>query len=399
MGAISPGRIVAFEVLRKVASSGLASDLLRSRSAALDRVDAGLANELVFGVLRFERQLDFLTSYFSGRDANEFDLEVRLAFRLGIYQLRHLDRIPPHAAVGESVELVKQAGKPSAAGLVNAVLRKVDRRLIRWPSWDIELSHPEWLLDNWRRLFGEKAARQIAKAFLAQPDAFIRVPTDRRSEARDLAMEETDLPGCFRFLGRDPRGFRRQDYSSQMIVPMLGLEPGNSFLDLCAAPGNKTAQAVEIPLFAVACDVSLRRLAEVNAPGVMRVNLDATAPLPFARQFERILLDVPCSGTGTIGRNPEIKWRIQPEDLVRQHARQVRLLENALSVLAAGGRLVYSTCSLEYEENEQVIEEVLDRQPPDIILEEQVRRLPGIHRGDGFFAASIVRAPDAGDGA
>ncbi len=388
---ISSARRAAFRILLDVTRGGFASDLLRTQTTDLASSDAGLANELVFGVLRYQAQLDFLIRYFSGRDAVSLDLEVRIALRLGIYQLRYLDRVPAHAAVDESVELVKQSRFRFAAGLANAVLRKVDRQLIKWPSPEVEFSQPSWLLENWRRLFGEDGARSIAKAFLRQPEAFVRIPPARKSDARDLEIEPTDVPGCYRLLAGDPAGFRRQDISSQAVVPLLGLKQGDTFLDLCAAPGNKTAQALETPVWAVACDRSFDRLNETIDASLRRVCLDAARPLPFSRPFERVLLDVPCSGTGTLGRNPEIKWRIQPEDLEVHHARQVRLLESALSVLAVEGRLVYSSCSLEYEENEQVVEEVIDRMPPDVVLEHQERRIPGIDRGDGFYAASIIR--------
>jgi 16S rRNA (cytosine967-C5)-methyltransferase len=168
------------------------------------------------------------------------------------------------------------------------------------------------------------------------------------------------------------------------VVPLLDLKPGQSFLDLCAAPGNKTAQALECGVRAVACDVHLSRARQLTPLGCAVVVLDGTAPLPFGARFERILVDAPCSGSGTLGRNPEIKWKLRPDDLADLHGRQVRLLSNALEALAPGGRLVYSTCSLEREENEDVLEQVLGRLPRDMM-----RRIPGVDPGDGFFAAVI----------
>jgi len=166
-------------------------------------------------------------------------------------------------------------------------------------------------------------------------------------------------------------------------VPLLELEPGQSFLDLCAAPGNKTAQALELGVDAVACDLHLSRLrtVDLNTP---RVVLDATRPLPFNRKFDRILLDAPCSGTGTFGRNPEIRWRIQERDVQELAELQKHLLINALRYLAPGGRLVYSTCSLEKKENQEVIQAVIGRASGKM-----VQRVPGIQPGDGFFAAVI----------
>ena len=387
---MSPGRKAAFEILCLVEDGAYASDLLRGRTAELKSPDAGLASEIVFGVLRFQAQIDFLIGHYSHRTAQKLDREVRIALRMGIYQLRYLDRIPRHAAVDESVELVKLARKRSATGLVNAVLRKVDHQPAAWPDLATELSHPNWLLESWRKQFGAEAAAGIAQAFLKQPETYIRVPASRRAEAEALAIEETGISGCYRLLSGDAGPFRRQDISAQSVVGLLELEPDHKFLDLCAAPGNKTAQALETSPWAVACDFSFNRLLPLDSLAANLVVLDGTEPLPFRGNFDRILVDAPCSGTGTLGRNPEIKWRIQPYDLARHHARQVMLLRNAISNLSPGGRLVYSTCSLEYEENEQVVEEVLEFAPEQIRLDLMVRRVPGVDAGDGFFAAVLT---------
>jgi 16S rRNA (cytosine967-C5)-methyltransferase len=323
----------------RVEEGGFASDLLRGLSTELSTRDAGLASEIVFGCLRFQAQLDFLIEHFSGRPVVGLDAEVRIALRMGVYQLRYLDRVPAHAAASESVDLVKTAGKRSAAGFVNAVLRKAGGEPVAWPDRATALSLPTWLLDRWDRQYGPETSGKIAEAFLLAPEKYVRV-----------SMGEA----------------RIQDIGSQSIVPLLDLRAGLSFLDVCAAPGNKTAQALESGVRAVACDVSLQRLAGLKPLGCPLVVLDGAAPLPFTRPFDRILLDAPCSGTGTLGRNPEIKWRLRPGNLAIFHRKQVQLLANALKLLAPGGRLVYATCSLEQEENEAVVED-----------------------GDGFFAAMI----------
>jgi 16S rRNA (cytosine967-C5)-methyltransferase len=356
----SSARIAAFDILLQVEAGAYASDLLLTRTAALDSRDAGLASAIVFGVLRYRAQLDYLISHYSARP-QKLDPEVRIALRMAIYQLRYLERIPPHAAVAASVELVKRARKRSAAGFVNAVLRKVDRTPVPWPSREVELSCPEWLLARWERHYGAQAAAGIARAALDQPEKYMR-------------------------------GGRIQDIGSQSIVPLLRLAPAQRFLDLCAAPGNKTAQALESGVHAVACDLHFRRLAPMRSLTPNLVVLDATQPLPFARPFDRILLDVPCSGTGTLGRNPEIKWRLTPADLDDLHRRQAALLANARAALARGGLLVYSTCSLEPEENEAVVAAV----PPELIVE-TMRRIPGRDAGDGFYAAVIKSNQPAND--
>jgi 16S rRNA (cytosine967-C5)-methyltransferase len=385
---ISPARLVAFDVLLLVEKNGYAADLLTSRAARLNSRDAGLASEIVLGSLRYQAQLDFLIQHLSGRSAAPLDPEVRVALRMGIYQLRHLDRVPAHAAVSDGVELAKRAHKRSAAGLVNAVLRKVNRNPIAWPDRSTELSHPAWLLQRWDQQFGSETATRIALANLATPQTYVRVPADS-SPAPGLTLEATDVPGCFRLLQGAPSGLRIQDIGSQAVVPLLDLAPGQTFLDLCAAPGNKTAQALESGVRAVACDVHFSRLRLMKDLGCDLVVLDGAVPLPFASRFDRILVDAPCSGTGTLARNPEIKWRFQPSHLQQLHHLQVRLLANALERLAARARLVYSTCSLEREENEAVVEEALTATgiPARFRL---WRRLPGIDAGDGFFAAVIT---------
>ncbi|MFN3324667.1 MAG: transcription antitermination factor NusB [Bryobacteraceae bacterium] len=377
---ISPARTTAFDILRRVEGGAWASDLLASATAEMDWRDAGLASEIVMGSLRRQAQLDWLIAHFAGRRA-ALDIEVRIALRMGIYQLRYLERVPAHAAVGESVELVKRARKRSAAGFVNAVLRKVHRVPVAWPDRATALSMPEWLLERWEQQFGPETAERIARAFLVPPETFVRV-TGPPPEGVEL--KATEIPGCYRVVAGDPRGLRIQDIGSQAIVPLLDLAPGQRFLDLCAAPGNKTSQAMEYGVRAIAGDRNLHRLRNLQAPECARVVLDGTLPLPFKTQFDRILLDAPCSGTGTLGRNPEIRWRIQPKNLVELHARQAALLRNALAHLRPGGRLVYSTCSLEREENEDVLEEVLGGLPAA-----RMRRTPGIEAGDGFFAAVI----------
>ena len=273
---------------------------------------------------------------------------------MGIYQLRYLERIPSHAAVTDSVDLVKRAHKRSAAGFVNAILRQVNRDPVAWPNREIALSCPELLLARWEAQFGREAAEAIARAALEEPEKYTR-------------------------------GARTQDIGAQSIVPLLALEPGQSFLDLCAAPGNKTAQALEAGVSTTACDIHFHRLVQMKNLDARLVVLDGARPLPFARRFDRILVDAPCSGTGTLGRNPEAKWRFNPADLVELQARQIALLTNARQALAPGGLLVYSTCSLEPEENEKVVEKAV----PEGLVTETMRRLPGRDAGDGFYAAVI----------
>ena len=347
-------RQIAFDILLRVHLGGYASDLLRKETAALDPRDAGLAEAIVFGCLRYQAQLDFLIGYHSGRPQAKLDEEVRIALRMGIYQLRYLERIPAHAAVTESVELVKKARKRSAAGFVNAVLRKVDRNPVVWPDRATALSIPAWILERWTNQYGSEAAEGIAAAALQEPEETI-----------------------------NPATGRHQDLGSQSIVPLMQIEPGMTVLDLCAAPGNKTAQVIAAGGKVVAADRSLARITEVPSD-VPRVVLDGGSPLPFSSKFDRILVDAPCSGTGTLSRNPEIKWRITPEDITRFPHIQRGILTNALEHLKPQGLLVYSTCSLEREENEEVV--------AGLPVVGNHLRLPGRDPGDGFFAAVLTSA-------
>ena len=468
--AISPARWAAYQVLLRVEKDhSFAADLLHSPvTAALDERDAALAEELTLGVLRWQARLDWLIAEASGRQVDKLDVEVRLALRLGIYQLLRLDRVPQHAAVSESVEIVKRARRTSAAGLVNAVLRKTaalvaSSRLAssgkETPAGDQAV--PSWLLDRWRRNYGDARAQTLALQTLETPSTYLRLnarfdpqETLRLLEAEGVKTAATELPLCRRVEAGKPAHtecfrqgrIRIQDIGSQRVAPLLGLEPGHRFLDLCAAPGGKTFQALEgcrsgagsgAEGLAVACDsgferlLTMRRLATLP---VAMVVLDAIQPLPFrappqagppltnlsgsrspilsrdregavvkptpehhtsARRgdqppggFDRILVDAPCSGTGTLGRNPEIKWKLTPADIEGLAARQRAILSQALEVLAPGGRLVYSTCSLEPEENGQVVDAVLSAERRKI---ETHLWLPTEHEGDGFFACVIER--------
>ncbi len=367
-------RSAAFDLLLRVEGGAYASELLARLT--LDKREAGLASQIVFGVLRYRGQLDYLVEHYAGR--GKLDAEIRIILRMGIYQLRYLERIPGHAAVSESVELVKRARKRSAAGLVNAVLRKVNRDPVAWPDRATLLSHPAWLLERWDAQYGVETANRVAEANLQQPETYIR------AAACPPKFVATAVPNCFRMLSGDAAGFRIQDIGSQCVAPLLQLEPGQTFLDLCAAPGNKTAQALESGVQAIACDLHSHRLVGLRDLGIPLVVVNGTAPLPFKRQFDRILLDAPCSGTGTLARNPEIKWRLTPADLTDLQGRQRALLRHAWDALKPGGRMVFSTCSLEREENEDVV--------AGYPVERTLRRLPGTDPGDGFFAVAMVKS-------
>ena len=373
----APARQAAFGALLAIDRGAWSAEALAAKSTQLDSRDAGLASDIVFGALRRRGELDAAIGIYSKRAVEKLDSAVRIALEMALYQIRFLDRVPSHAAVNDSVELARRAGKASAAAFVNAILRRAIREPLEIPE---PLSTPAWLLDRWTTQYGADTALAIGHASLSPPERFIRVGNAQPPEG----AEPTDIPGCFRLGHGDAGAFRFQDIGSQAVVPLLRLEPGETFLDVCASPGNKTAQALENPLRAIACDLHLSRARLLLPLGIPVVTLDATQPLPFARRFDRILVDAPCSGTGTLARNPEIKWRLQPADIEDLQRRQIAILRNALDRLAPGGRLVYSTCSLEREENQDVVAAC---GAPVI---ETMERLPSRDPGDGFFAAVLT---------
>jgi 16S rRNA (cytosine967-C5)-methyltransferase len=375
---LAPARKAAFAALLAVDRGAWSAEALAAKSLHLDPRDAGLASDIVFGVLRHRGELDGVIRQYSKVPLDRLDPEVWIALEMAFYQIRFLDRVPSHAAVNDAVELARRSGTASAASFVNAVLRQSLRQPIEVPE---TLSTPAWLLDRWTSHYGSEAALKIARASLKIPERYIRVGAAEPPSG----AEPTDVPGCYRLPAGDPGSFRFQDISAQAVVPLLRLEAGQTFLDLCASPGNKTAQALETPVRAVACDLHLSRarmLLELGAPVVV---LDARDPLPFSTQFDRILIDAPCSGTGTLARNPEIKWKLEPEDFADLQERQIAILRSALGQLAPGGLLVYSTCSLEREENEDVVA------ASGANVVETMQRIPGRDPGDGFFAAVLTQ--------
>ena len=232
-------------MLERVAAGGYATDLLLQLASGLDSRDAGLASQIVFGCLRYQGQLDFLIRHFSRRKPEDVEEPVRIALRMGLFQLRYLDRIPVHAAVHETVELAK-THRRAAAGFVNAVLRKVNRAPVKWPDEATALSCPAWLIERWNKHFGSGQGGKIAAAALEEPARYIRLGPGEPVPA-DLDLAPTDVPGCFQLVSGSAGSMRLQDISSQAIVPLLDLAPGQTYLDLCAAPGNKTVQALETP--------------------------------------------------------------------------------------------------------------------------------------------------------
>jgi 16S rRNA (cytosine967-C5)-methyltransferase len=447
--AVSAARSAAFDILMRVErESSYASELLHSRTYdRLTVVDHALATELVMGVLRWRSLLDAQVANISAQPLSKLDLEVLTALRLAVYQMRWLSRVPARAAINESVELVKRARKRSAAPFVNAVLRRLAAADLVHPlssesSVDglaINSAHPLWLVERWTQAFGIEV-RRICEYDQSVPVTAIRL---RHPEAEEQLKAEglelvsgVLLSSARRVLHGDitkSAAFLAgacviQDEASQLVAALVGR--GASILDCCAAPGGKTAaMADRNPNTDIAAvDLHphrarlLRKLLRGKDPASMAQasNIQVVAAdarkLPFVTKFNRVLADVPCSGTGTLARNPEIKWRLKPEDLGDLQMRQVAILRSAMSQVAEGGRLIYSTCSLETEENEDVIElsmaqdssfRVIDCSAelkhlhhdgeliwPDLSSLTRgpyLRTLPGVHPCEGFFAAILEK--------
>jgi 16S rRNA (cytosine967-C5)-methyltransferase len=436
---VTPARMAAFRVLLAMerSSNTHCDDLLRAPAIeSLSQVDRNLTTALVMGVLRWQLALDAVAARYLQRKS-QLDSAVAIALRMGAWQLLGMDRIPPHAALAESVELTKVSGHSYASGMVNAVLRRVaeNRSAI---TLDPVSAHPEWMIERWKRQFGRDTVVSIA-AYDQQPPLVAM-----RLRAQDDTDVELMTSGAFLTRARRlsdggvmPDDIRIQDEGSQLIAELAG--GGSRILDCCAAPGGKTAILAENNPQAeiTACDISESRLNAMRRnlarePLTVRIHCvlaDAT-DLPFLRSpsnsddFDLILCDAPCSGTGTLARNPEIKLRLAVGDLQRQQERQIAILRSAYRVLAPGGRLVYSTCSLEPEENLMVVLALLAAEPTARLLDAEERlnamlaegslhsdgvqllrekalrdgylqTLPGLLPCDGFFAAILTRSTTA----
>jgi 16S rRNA (cytosine967-C5)-methyltransferase len=458
--SVSPARNIAYEVLYRVEAEGAyAGDLLHAKlDGRVKAADAALATELTLGVLRWRRLLDFILARLLKKRGERLDVAVAIALRLGVYQIRFLRKIPARAAVNESVELVKQARKASAASLVNAVLRRAAAAMNDRAQPALETlfpadtplaerlgilhSHPTWIVERWLGRFGEVETVALLEANNRAPRLSCVMHHASERESVLAAFEKDGLrvaPGlllrnAFVVSGGSPartEAFRNgwisiQDEASQTIAVLLGAEAGERVLDLCAAPGGKTAAIVHgvgAQGFVVAADRHAHRLRAMREQferlklgRVAAVELDAEKPLPFAVPFQRILVDAPCSGTGTLARHPEIRWRLRPEQFAELHQLQVALLAHAAGQLAREGRLVYSTCSMEHEENEDVVAEVLRVLPemhrvaagdaaraltPHLAAGISAEKLfdndgnfrtsPNEHSTDGFFAALLTK--------
>lgn len=437
--SVSPARLAAFEILRRVEEGAYASVLLASKQEKLSPPDRSLTHELVLGVLRNQLRLDRLAEHYTGREPEQLDAEVRLILRLGLYQLRFLSRVPASAVVNDSVNLTSIARKRSAGTLVNAVLRRASVDIDYDPVGNVvdpteritvETSHPLWLIERWIHSFGFEETQKFARANNEPAPIAFRVVRNRADDDEILnqlrksgaeVVPSKILKDAWRITGATGKLFNLasegkvyvQDEASQLLSVALAPKSGETVLDLCAAPGSKTTHIADMTrdsAVIIAGDLHEHRLKNVllaskaqNFNSVNCVTLDGLQALPLPEAyFDRVLVDAPCSGTGTLRRNPEIRWRISTGDIEDLAARQIRLLINAAKAVRPGGRLVYSTCSVEIEENEEVRQSFLDNnktfEPVELEIDASLtidagaaRTWPHRQDVDGFFISAFRR--------
>jgi len=447
---IAPARLAAFNVLRAVGTrrADLPSALAAARSGLHDERDRALTAEIAAGTLRWQGTFDHVIAEYARRPVERLDPEVLDILRLTMFQLLHLDRVPASAAVNDAVDLVRKAGKRSAAPLVNAVLRRVSRDRGRLPLPPREsgspaaeldyltqtLSHPRWLAARWLERYGFDAAEAWCR--------FDNEPAPLTLRANRLRTTRTDLQKVLAEAGVETRPtafapdglvvqtgnplltglaheglFVVQDEASQLVGVVASAAPGSRVLDACAAPGGKTtAMAGDMGDrgLIVAADIRARRVrllaGTVRAAGagcVKVVQANAAERLPFREVFDLVLVDAPCSGLGTLRRDPDIKWRRSEDEFEAISALQVRILTQSAAVVRHGGRIVYATCSSEPDENEAVVQRFLEAAPG---FRAEPLALPGashlVNEGghlrtypfrdglEAFFAASLVKARD-----
>ncbi|HEY6214372.1 MAG TPA: 16S rRNA (cytosine(967)-C(5))-methyltransferase RsmB, partial [Vicinamibacterales bacterium] len=450
---IAPARVAAYEALVAVSagSADLPTAIAFARGQLHDERDRALASDIATGVQRWRAAIDHLIVAFSKRPLDRLDPEVIDILRLGAYQLLHLTRVPASAIVDDAVDLTKRAGKRSAAGFVNAVLRTISRKRSALPLpprpadpsdreaaldyLSVTLSHPRWLIARWYDRLGFADAEAWcafnntpalltlrANRLRMMPDDLIdRLAADeirvrRGRYAPDALIVEEGHP--LRGDGLAMGLFVVQDEASQLVAVAANAQPETRVLDTCASPGGKTtAMAASMGQggggFLVACDVRARRMnllrQTVAAAGaaVHLVQANLLHPLPFSRPFDLVVVDAPCSGVGTLRRDPDIRWRRHERDLPTLAAAELTMLQRAADAVALGGHLLYATCSSEPEENETVAEAFLASTPRFAALDLRtaapalagelldarghLRTQPHVHQLEAFFAAAFVR--------
>jgi len=429
---ISPARIAAFEVLTKIErDKAFSSVLLPIAEERLEAKDRSLCHALTLGVLRRQLYLDRIIEKLT--DGKKLDAAIKIILRIGLYQLIYLNKVPAHAAINDSVNLVIKAKKTSAKNFVNAILRKFTREQPELNFTDeierisIETSHPRWLIERWIREFGTEETAKLAAVNNETPTSVFRL-TEKSDESTieilsklgleisessiaEDAWKVTNSNEMLRLYAGEGKIYF-QDEASQLVAQTVGLKDGESFLDVCAAPGSKATYIARQKAkgkrqnLIVAGDFYEHRIRILQTncrrqgtDSIKIMRFDAEKNLPFADEsFDVVLVDAPCSGTGTIRHNPEIRYFLREDDFAKLAEKQLRIVQNASKLVSRGGRLIYSTCSLEPEENEAVAEKFLsenqefDKVAPKVsgrfaTTENFARTLPQRDETDGFFIA------------
>ena len=447
---MTQARKLAVDVLHRTRSGNYTLDHILydvdMRIQQLNRADRALFHAIVYGVLRWQARLDWIIDNLSSRPGKKVDPLVRIILRIGVFQIDFLERIPNSAAVNTSVELTKHMRRKWASGYVNSILRRAsdNRRETPWPDRDSDpIAHyaichafPQWLISRWIEHWGMDDAVALCRKINTIPCTTLRTNTLRADRGQLIKSLHTEAKGIST-TAHSPEGvtltsvnrplprweaykkgwFQVQSEASQCIAHLLSVEPGHHVWDACAGLGTKTAhlaQLMDDKGHILATDLSANKLNRLNAEmgrlgitSVRSLELDLSQP-PVEWQpgpFDRILLDAPCSGLGVLQKNPDGKWRSDPTVIQANGRRQRTLLENAANHLKTGGIMVYAVCSIEPEENEQVIQGFLQKHPEFVIdhpkldqvlnrkelltSEGFVKTLPHRHHMDGFFAAAI----------
>ncbi len=399
--SIAPARLAAFEVIRRVFEDDAYADrALRSASEKLDERDRSLARQLAFGTVQRMRTLDHAIETLGKRPVRKLDPPVLAALRLGAFQLGYLGGVPRYAAVNESVELVRRARLERAVPFTNAVLRRVgdgiERLLAELPEGPLKHSYPDWIWDVWLRDLGEEATIALARAQNEPPPVVVR-----HVRGQTPARSGTDVPGAYEVPRVDEKALERgeiwpQSRGSQLAGLVVGSQPGERILDLCAAPGGKTTMLAGEVIAVEANEARARELEDnvrrLGAENVRVVHADGRALPPELTGFDRALVDAPCSGLGVLAARPDLRWRSQPLPEL-----QLELLNAAAERVRPGGTIVYSVCTINSDESEGVVDAsglavgavegwAQFRHPS---RPEFLQTLPHVHRTSGFFIARL----------
>ena len=445
-------RLIALDVLVEVEGKSLPLDLLIERNfkrhEGLRQIDYAFITEAVYGTIRWRGRIDWIIGRVSRVRPERLERFILNLLRLGLYQILFMDRVPISAAVNESVEMAKTSGREEASGFINAILRRVSDEKVNMeelhsydpPSVSAQYSHPLWLVERWLQELGKDETIELCKANNRIPPLSLRTNTLRTNRAKLLAEIKEEVtqavPTPFSPEGifidppvpvsRIPRfqegWFQVQDESSQLVAHIVDPKPGERVLDACAAPGGKTTHLAQLMgnrgwIYAV--DISARRLSllkenchRLGVSIVTPLRDDLVKPVVFTRKgkFDRILVDPPCSGLGTLWRNPDIKWKRKKEEISTFKGIQRVMLNHLIPCLKNGGSLVYGTCTLTHEENEEVLKEFI-AEHGGVEMEDLRRTLPKAlkslvgedgffrsfthrHSMDGFFAARLKKVSD-----